>query len=174
MEYVKCLKCRTTNRIRPHEQMEVPKCGRCGAQLVVPQRRGFAWIRQWLGTWMSLPREQQGKLFQSACTMPGFELHERIAAEALTAWNNKDLDTALMKYDEAIENCPNNSTYLLNRANLHFERCEFESAMCDYESSLAGAPTLPSEVYGNYELLKAMSEGAKRRLRERRLGINSK
>lgn len=85
---------------------------------------------------------------------------KQLAQEALRSWRAGDTSRALELYTRAIEQAPEDSILLLNRANLHAELGSITEALRDYERARAGHPRLPDQLFVMQEGLQTMSPAA--------------
>jgi len=82
---------------------------------------------------------------------------EQSAQDALRLWRTGQKLEALEVYSRAIEQAPDNSVLLLNRANLHVELGNFNEALSDFARARTGRPRLPDHVFAIQEVLRSMS-----------------
>jgi tetratricopeptide (TPR) repeat protein len=75
---------------------------------------------------------------------------------ALQLWLGGKRELALTAYDAAIQKNPGESSLLLNRANLKFELGRYQEAVCDYELAMQATPSLPAELFVNYEMIQKL------------------
>jgi tetratricopeptide (TPR) repeat protein len=85
---------------------------------------------------------------------------KRMAQDALRFWRAGQTLRALELYTLAIEEAPEDSILLLNRANLHTELGNITEALHDYERARAGHPRLPDHLFVVQEGLQTMSPAA--------------
>lgn len=85
---------------------------------------------------------------------------KRMAQDALRFWQAGQTLRALELYTLAIEQTPEDSILLLNRANLHTELGNINEALRDYERARDGHPRLPEQLFVMQEGLQTMSPAA--------------
>jgi tetratricopeptide (TPR) repeat protein len=83
---------------------------------------------------------------------------EQLAQTALNLWRSGKCVEALDYYNKAIALAPTDSTFLLNRGNLHFELGFISTALEDFERAMSGIPKLPEHVFVNYHLIQTLGE----------------
>lgn len=85
---------------------------------------------------------------------------KRLAQEALRLWRVGERLQALDLYGRVIDQSPEDSILLLNRAQLHVELGNVEEAMCDFERARVGRPRLPEHFFVMHDGLQSMSPAA--------------
>lgn len=88
----------------------------------------------------------------------GWDEADRLAQQAQAAWNAGDKSKALMLYNKAITLRPGDSTFLLNRGNLHFDSGNLDAAMADFEMARISQPPLPDEVFIKWQMVQSLGK----------------
>ena len=98
---------------------------------------------------------------------------QQLAQDALRLWRAGQKLEALDVYGRAIEQAPEDSILLLNRAHLLVELGCFTEASSDFARAKAGHPKLPDHVFAMLEILQTMSPGMREALLQRRKNTQS-
>lgn len=65
---------------------------------------------------------------------------DQLAQTGLDLWRSGKCEDALDCYNRAIALAPADSTFLLNRGNLHFELGNISAAVADFKLAMSGTP----------------------------------
>lgn len=83
---------------------------------------------------------------------------DQLAQTALNLWRSGKCENALDYYNRAIAIAPTESTFLLNRGNLHFELGNISAAVTDFERAMSGTPKLPEYIFANYHMIQTLGK----------------